>query len=185
MPSQCAGGLFKLTSILFRKVTPEVVLFTFPQLGGRCWELEGGSQSDSESEGGDQPSAENSASSGSRSTSLNNPKKTILKSKIRRGRKTRKKRKKREVFLTSFHRYLPRIVFRCWLFFFSSTARENHPKHKVEREKCEATGLCVSTRLQDSPLIHAVQCNGTWTWIITTLKCYDNSVCGAIFPPVW
>lgn len=37
--------------------------------------LRGGSQPGSESEGGDQPSAENSASSGSRSSSLDNPKK--------------------------------------------------------------------------------------------------------------
>lgn len=128
----------------------------------------GGSQSDSESEGGDQPSAENSASSGSRSTSLNNPKKRSKKVRLEEEGRQEKKRKKREVLLTSFHRYLPRIVFRCWLFFlfFASTARENPPKHKVEREKCEATGLCVSTRLQDSLLIHAVQCNGTWTWIL-------------------
>lgn len=75
------------------------------------------------------------------------------------------------MLLTSSHRYLPRIVFRCWLFSCEHYKRENPSKHKVEREKCEATGLCVSTRLQDSPLIHAVQCNGTWTWIITTFKC--------------
>lgn len=37
--------------------------------------LRAGSQPGSESEGGDQPSAENSASSGSRSSSLDNPKK--------------------------------------------------------------------------------------------------------------
>lgn len=75
------------------------------------------------------------------------------KSKTWRGRKTKKKRereKKREVLQTSVRRYLQRIVFRCWLFFFLfffCAAREKRkaPKHKVEREKCEATGLCVST----------------------------------------
>lgn len=106
------------------------------------------------------------------------PQKTIQKSKTWRGRKTRKKkRKKREVLQTSVHRYLQRIVFRCWLSFFcvrELQERESPPKHKVEREKCEATGLCVSTRLPDSLLIHAVQCNGTWTWIIIAFKCCDN-----------
>ena len=75
------------------------------------------SQSDSESEGGDQPSAENSASSGSRSTSLNNPKKPDPK-KVRleeegRQKKREREKKKREVLQTSVRRYLQRIVFRC------------------------------------------------------------------------
>lgn len=53
------------------------------------------SQSDSESEGGDQPSAENSASSGSRSTSLNNPKKPDPK-KVRLEEEGRQKKRERE-----------------------------------------------------------------------------------------
>lgn len=99
----------------------------------------------------------------------------------RRKEDEKKKRKTRELLLVSFHRYLPSPVFRCSLFFCASSAREKPPKHKVEREKCEATGLCVSTRRQDSLLIHAVQCNGTWTRVIVACKCCDNRVCDHIY----
>lgn len=153
-----------------------------PQLDGGRWEAEGGSRSHSESEGGDQPSAENSASSGSRSTPVNKPKKRSKKRKSRGGRKTRKKREKPASCSSFLFAAICQVPSSGVHFFFcASSAREKPPKHKVEREKCEATGLCVSTRRQDSLLIHAVQCNGTWTRVIVACKCCDNRVCDHIY----
>lgn len=114
------------------------------------WEPEGGSQSDSESEGGDQPSAENSASSGPRSTWLNKPRKNNPKKSDLKRKEDRKKEKKSatcsKLLFTAIWKELSSGVF------FASTTRETPPKHKVEREKCEATGLCVCNQAPGFPI---------------------------------
>lgn len=99
-----------------------------------------------------------------------NPEKTIQKSLNWRGRKTGKKEKKRDVVQTSFHRYLKRIVFRCWLFLLRALQEKPLQSTKLNVRNVKLPACVFSTRLQDSLLIHAVQCNGTWTWIIIAFK---------------
>lgn len=142
--------------VLRGKVAPEVRLNS-AQLDAPAAAAGRRAATDSESEGGDQPSAENSASSGSRSTPLNKPNTVQKKRPARGGRKARKKPQTRELLRTSSTETCQHLS--SGVDFFCA-AREKPAKHKVEREKCEATGRCVSTRRQD-PVTHAVQCDGT------------------------
>lgn len=80
-----------------------------------------------------------------------NPEKTIQKSLTWRGRKTGKKEKKSRR-APNFCSPLSEKNCLPVLTFFASTTRETPPKHKVEREKCEATGLCVCNQAPGLPI---------------------------------
>lgn len=84
----------------------------------------GGSQPGSESEGGDQPSAENSASSGSRSSSLDNPKKRSKKVRLEEEGRQEKKEKKTRGAPNFFSPLSAKNCLPVLTFFLASTTRE-------------------------------------------------------------
>lgn len=148
------------------------------------WEPEGGSLSGSEREGGDQPRAENSASSGSRSTPLNDPTKRSKKVRLKEEGRQEKKCKKREKNKTKPRNQL--LLSRQELssgvnFFGACFSSQEKPlqKHKVWAWEMWSY-RCLKQAPGDSLLIHAVQCNGTWVIPIVFFSFLPNTVINAL-----
>lgn len=107
------------------------------------------------------------------------------KSKTWRGRKTKKKRERKKTrgapnFCSplSAENCLPVLTFFFLFFFLCCERKEKSSKAQSWTwEMWSYRLVCFNPRLQDPPLIHAVQCDGTWTWIIIAVKCCDDADC--------